>query len=93
MASQAYWILAIGVYFQLQAYTTSMFAIAMNEPSIMPIAFGAATILFIPLVLVSVYMLEHGFFGVVICTTIHLFLRFVVSYACITLKATFKDAN
>ena len=65
----------------------------MNEPSIIMVAFGTATVIFLPMVLISVYVLDYGYLGVCICTSIHLLLRFVVSYACITFKTTFVESN
>ena len=85
--------MTVGIYFHLQAYTICMFEIAMNEPTVITLAFGTATAIFVPLVFTSVFVFEQGFFGVCVCATIHHIIRFVVSYSCICFKAKFKEAN
>ena len=93
LATQAYQIMMVGVYFHLQASTICMFTIAMNEPTIITIAFGVAAVIFVPLVFTSVFVFEQGFIGVCVCTAIHHTLRFVVSYSLVSYKATFRQAN
>ena len=93
LATQAYQIMMVGIYFHLQAYTICMFAIAMNEPTITTIAFGVAIAIFVPLVLTSFFVFEQGFIGVCVCTAMHNIIQFVVSYSCVCFKATFREAN
>ena len=93
LAYQAYWIISIGLYFQLQAQTTCFFSIAMGEASIILISFGVATVIFLPLVLVSTLVYDGGFLAICICTAIHLLLRFLVAITCVHLKSAFSEAN
>ena len=57
------------------------------------IAFGVATLVFVPLVLISVLVLDGGFLAVCICSTVHLFMRFAVARLCVGCKAAFAEAN
>ena len=93
LAFQAFWIISIGIYFELQAQTTCFFSIGMGESSIILISFGTATAIFLPMVLVSTIVYDGGFLAVCICTAIHLFLRFVVATICVNYMKAFKEAN
>ena len=81
------------MYFQLQAVTTNLYSIAMGEPNNTLISYGIATVIFLPLVLVSTLVYEGGFLAICICTSIHLLLRFLVAITCVHLKSAFSEAN
>ena len=65
----------------------------MGESSIVLISFGVATLVFLPLILVSTLVYDGGFLAVCICTTVLLLMRFVVASICIHCKAAFSEAN
>ena len=65
----------------------------MNEPNVLLVSFGVATAFFLGLVLLFTLALDWGFIGICWATTINYILRFVISYAYITFKPTFTEAN
>ena len=65
----------------------------MGKANIILITYGVATVIFLPLVLVSTLVYDGGFLAICICTAIHLLLRFLVALTCIQLKSAFSEAN
>lgn len=93
LAQRTFGLIAIGIYFQCQAQTTVFYSIAMNEPSVLLISFGLATLVFVPTVLVLTLVYDCGYGGICWATVMHLFLRFVFAFALISFKDAFKLAN
>ena len=93
LAKHAFGILGFGNYFSVQAETTILYSIAMNEPSISLIPDGLATLIFLGVVLLFTLVLEYGFMGLLWATALFFFLRFAISFPLIHYKQGFKEAN
>ena len=65
----------------------------MNEPSIILITFGLATLAFLPLVLLFTLVWDYGYLGICWATFIHLLLRFLIAFGLVKCKRGFSRAN
>ena len=54
---------------------------------------GLAFLVYLAVVLVSTFVFEWGFLGIIWSTTFNYFLRFIIGYLYITKKESFAEAN
>ena len=84
----AYRIIAIGIYFNLQAQSIVFYGIGIQMPIVLLFSFGLTTVIFLTLVLIFTYVFEWGFLGICWATTLNFILRFVLGYGYLTYKET-----
>ena len=65
----------------------------MNEPAIILLSLGSATVIFLPLVLVLTLVYECGFMGILVATVVTMVLRFIFAILFVSCKQGFEEAN
>ena len=81
------------MYFQLLASTICFYGIGMKEPVLFVFVYGLSFLVYLVVVLVSTFVFEWGYLGIIWSTTFNYFLRFIIGYLYITKKESFAEAN
>ena len=69
MGIQGYHIIAIGMYFQIISSAIGYYGVAMKETMIIPVSNGLAFLVYLAVVLVSTFVFEWGYLGIIWSTT------------------------